>query len=230
MWTKSSASLRKRSRNILTGANRVLQNCAMTDIYLIKVLICTLNKPQRISLLSLSPPSTPINPYSHCSPFLTMFPYSRNNCSLRAVLLLTRLSRQFSRTKPLLKRLRTSMGFLSCAMYLSKTRRTLVPPPLPNGQQTNMRETRRQGPFFMEREEMAEEQGWVSRMVHLFRSENLDTQFEVSLTCVPSDNGSILTSWSASPNCPQTFRPWWGKNAVYVPCFDHVVYKVMQTV
>ncbi len=58
-----------------------------------------------------------------------MFPYSRNNCSLRAVLLLTRLSRQFSRTKPLLKRPRTSMGFLSCAMYLSKTRRTLVPHP-----------------------------------------------------------------------------------------------------
>lgn len=101
----------------------------MTDICLIKVLIYTLNKPHRTSLLSLLPPSTPINPYSHCSPFLTMFPYSRNNCSLRAVPLLTRLCRQFSRTKPSLKRLKMSMGFLSCAMYLSKIRRTLVPLP-----------------------------------------------------------------------------------------------------
>lgn len=39
---------------------------------------------------------------------------------------------------------------------------------------------RRQGPFFLEREEMAEEQGWVARMVHLFRAESLDVQFEVS--------------------------------------------------
>lgn len=28
-------------------------------------------------------------------------------------------------------------------------------------------------------EEMAEEQGWVARMVHLFRSDDLDTQFQV---------------------------------------------------
>jgi len=30
-----------------------------------------------------------------------------------------------------------------------------------------------------EREEVAEEQGWIARMVHLFRSELLGTQFEV---------------------------------------------------
>ena len=84
--------------------------------------------------------------------------------------------------------------------------------------------------YFTGRKEMAEEQGWVPRIVHLFRSENLDTQFEVSLACVLTDGGSILTSWSASPNCPQTFRPWWGKNAVHIPCFDHIVYKAMQAV
>jgi hypothetical protein len=38
---------------------------------------------------------------------------------------------------------------------------------------------RKQGPHFVEREEMAEEQGWVARMVHLFRAESLDVQFEV---------------------------------------------------
>ena len=38
---------------------------------------------------------------------------------------------------------------------------------------------RKQGPHFVEREETAEEQGWVARMVHLFRAESLDVQFEV---------------------------------------------------
>lgn len=30
-----------------------------------------------------------------------------------------------------------------------------------------------------DREEMAEEQGWIARMVHLFKSDDLDTQFLV---------------------------------------------------
>ena len=37
----------------------------------------------------------------------------------------------------------------------------------------------RRGPYHHEREELAEEQGWVARMVHLFRSDNLNVQFEV---------------------------------------------------
>lgn len=36
-----------------------------------------------------------------------------------------------------------------------------------------------------DREEMAEEQGWIARMVHLFRAEDLDTQFAVSSSRVP---------------------------------------------
>ncbi|KAI0717512.1 vacuolar protein sorting-associated protein 35 [Cerioporus squamosus] len=40
----------------------------------------------------------------------------------------------------------------------------------------------RRGPYHHEREEIAEEQGWVARMVHLFRSENLDVQFEILQT------------------------------------------------
>ncbi|KAI0757552.1 vacuolar protein sorting-associated protein 35 [Daedaleopsis nitida] len=40
----------------------------------------------------------------------------------------------------------------------------------------------RRGPYHHEREEMAEEQGWVARMVHLFRSDNLDVQFEILQT------------------------------------------------
>jgi vacuolar protein sorting-associated protein 35 len=47
------------------------------------------------------------------------------------------------------------------------------------GAQSSVKEIRRQGPYYLEREEMAEEQGWVARMVHLFRAESLDVQFEL---------------------------------------------------
>ncbi|PBK91311.1 vacuolar protein sorting-associated protein 35 [Armillaria gallica] len=48
-----------------------------------------------------------------------------------------------------------------------------------NGSQPNLKDVRRQGPYSMEREEMAEEQGWVARMVHLFRADSLSVQFEL---------------------------------------------------
>lgn len=49
--------------------------------------------------------------------------------------------------------------------------------------------------------EMAEEQGWVARMVHLFRSDDLGVQFEVSLvsrfkSCFPL---SARVTWSSEP-------------------------------
>ncbi|KAL0576891.1 retromer complex subunit Vps35 [Marasmius crinis-equi] len=50
-----------------------------------------------------------------------------------------------------------------------------------SGAQPNARDPRRQGPYY-EREEMAEEQGWVARMVHLFKAESLDVQFELLQT------------------------------------------------
>lgn len=43
----------------------------------------------------------------------------------------------------------------------------------------SLRDGRRHGPYGMEREDLAEEQGWLARMVHLFKSESLATQFEV---------------------------------------------------
>lgn len=42
-----------------------------------------------------------------------------------------------------------------------------------------VKEVRRQGPYHTEREDLAEEQGWVARMVHLFRADSLDVQFQV---------------------------------------------------
>jgi vacuolar protein sorting-associated protein 35 len=47
----------------------------------------------------------------------------------------------------------------------------------PNSQ-SSARE-RRGGSHVHEKEELAEEQGWIARMVHLFRAESLDVQFEV---------------------------------------------------
>lgn len=49
------------------------------------------------------------------------------------------------------------------------------------GSRTSMSERRPGigGPH--EREDLAEEQGWIARMVHLFRAESLDIQFEVRL-------------------------------------------------
>ena len=38
---------------------------------------------------------------------------------------------------------------------------------------------RKGGPYVHEKEELAEEQGWIARMVHLFRAEDLGVQFEV---------------------------------------------------
>ena len=45
---------------------------------------------------------------------------------------------------------------------------------------SSIKEVRRMGAYHVEREELAEEQGWVARMVHLFRAESLHVQFEVS--------------------------------------------------
>ncbi|KAI0044890.1 vacuolar protein sorting-associated protein 35 [Auriscalpium vulgare] len=42
--------------------------------------------------------------------------------------------------------------------------------------------TGRRGPYAGEREDVAEEQGWIARMVHLFKSESLGTQFELLQT------------------------------------------------
>jgi len=47
------------------------------------------------------------------------------------------------------------------------------------GQQPGNKDPRRQGPY-PDGEDIAEEQGWVARMVHLFRAGSVDTQFEVT--------------------------------------------------
>ena len=53
------------------------------------------------------------------------------------------------------------------------------------GQQPGGKDSRRQGSY-PDREDIAEEQGWVARMVHLFRADSVDTQFEVITTSIIS--------------------------------------------
>lgn len=86
----------------------------------------------------------------------------------------------------------------------------------------NSKEIRRQAPHFVEREEMAEEQGWVARMVHLFRAESLDVQFEVRLCDAPvviANNNAI--AFLAIAGSTETFRGGTRTNEVYFPCTNN---------
>ena len=47
----------------------------------------------------------------------------------------------------------------------------------------DVKEIRRQGPYGMEKEDVAEEQGCLTRMIRLFRAESLGVQFEVRAGC-----------------------------------------------
>ena len=61
----------------------------------------------------------------------------------------------------------------------------------------DVKEIRRQGPYVVEKEDTAEEQGWVARMVHLFRAESLAVQFEVTFTdpgCQRETNERIVAT------------------------------------
>jgi Vacuolar protein sorting-associated protein 35 len=128
-------------------------------------------------------------------------------------------------------------GVLELCHVLIKDQTDSGAPPAPNGQQqVNSRDGRRQGPYFIEREEMAEEQGWVARMVHLFRAESLDVQFEVGLLVFELYINMLnfihrfLFIYEALANCTETFRPWWRTHAVHFPCVDNIINKTMSAV
>lgn len=73
------------------------------------------------------------------------------------------------------------------------------------GAPSQSKDVRRLGPHHQsEREEIAEEQGWVARMVHLFRAESLDVQFEVIIHF--NIDEMTLTLHPANTNCPSPFR------------------------
>ena len=95
----------------------------------------------------------------------------------------------------------------------------------------NAKEIRRQAPHFVEREEMAEEQGWVARMVHLFRAESLDVQFEVRLCGAPvviANNNAI--AFLAIAGSTETFRSRTRTNEVYFPCTNNFLSQTVSQV
>lgn len=68
----------------------------------------------------------------------------------------------------------------------------------------------------------AEEQGWVARMVHLFKSEDLAVQFEVSKG--NSSGGLELMAGVAFADCEKSFPGGWGEGTIYFPtayCFEY---------
>jgi vacuolar protein sorting-associated protein 35 len=72
-------------------------------------------------------------------------------------------------------------GVLDLCHVLVKDQGDAGAPAAPPHSQVIMQDGRRVGPsFYLEREDLAEEQGWVARMVHLFRADSLDVQYEVS--------------------------------------------------
>lgn len=69
---------------------------------------------------------------------------------------------------------------------------------------------RRGGSHLHEKEELAEEQGWIARMVHLFRAESLDVQFEVYHPLWHAAQSlNISLTLTATANGTETFRDWW---------------------
>jgi hypothetical protein len=87
--------------------------------------------------------------------------------------------------------------------------------------QVAMQDGRRVGPsFYLEREDMAEEQGWVARLVHLFRADSLDVQFEVWVRIVLRVHPPETVN-AASSNCKTSLRNWRRANAVHLPRADH---------
>lgn len=72
-------------------------------------------------------------------------------------------------------------------------------------------------------QDLAEEQGWLARMVHLFRSDDLATQFEVS----DGDGGATTAAdlFSALASRAQDIRRGRTEDTVYVPAVDHVGYQ-----
>lgn len=72
------------------------------------------------------------------------------------------------------------------------------------GSQNSLKEGRRTGPYHSDREDLAEEQGWVARMVHLFKADSLDVQFEVR--SVSANGARCLTHHIAFTDGKETFR------------------------
>lgn len=145
-------------------------------------LMCSpdVHSPQTISNLS-SLLVAPINSYQSVltllaiprySSLLTQQPYSTRRSLSHAVV------SSILKNETIIETPEDVNGVLELCHVLIKDQSDSGLCPGTTGQQQGNKDSKRQGPY-PEREETAEEQGWVARMVHLFRAESVETQFEV---------------------------------------------------
>lgn len=193
MWTKSSVSRPKRSKSIVISESTCKILCFRSDACCSPDLHAQQTTSNLQALLV-----APINSYQSV---LTLLAIPNYVPLLTRQLFSTRRSIAHSIISSVLKNetiIETPEdvdGVLELCHVLIKDQSDFASNQnTSNGQQTHIREVRRHGPYFVEREEMAEEQGWVARMVHLFRAESLDIQFEVCLFVYRSASRFLI--WS----------------------------------
>ena len=96
---------------------------------------------------------------------------------------------------------------------------------------SSTRDGRRHGPYGTEREDLAEEQGWLARMIHLFKAESLATQFEVKYVLKAFHlQYAHPPPLSASTNSTKTFRGWRRAHAFHLPCSYYFFYQALPAV
>ena len=94
-----------------------------------------------------------------------------------------------------------------------------------------VKDQRRHGPYGAEREDLAEEQGWLARMVHLFRAESLSTQFEVEAHHAPfSFHLTSFLPQLAPTKCTETLRSRRRAHALHLPCSHHLINQTLPSI
>lgn len=158
-------------------------------IYYRKLICCSpdLHAPQTVANLAALL-LAPINSYQSVltllalqrySPLLTLQPFSTRRSLAHAVI------SSVLKNETIIETPEDVNGILELCHVLIKDQQDNTASSNTFAQQASGRE-RRGGPYLHEKEELAEEQGWIARMVHLFRAESLDVQFEVRLIVILS--------------------------------------------
>ena len=119
-------------------------------------------------------------------------------------------------------------GILELCHVLVRDQQDAGTGPGAHNQQLGNKDSRR-GPYHSEREELAEEQGWVARMVHLFRSNNLGVQFEVC-SVLPAVFATLPYQPADPANGKTPLRDGRRADAVHISCAHYFSHQALQAV
>ena len=179
MSIRSSGSPRRRSRSSPIGEQHIHESEAVSSQLLVDSP--DLHHPQTIANMSALL-NAPINSYQSVLTLLALQQYSalltQQPYSTRRTLAHSLIS-SVLKNETIIETPEDVNGILELCHVLIRDQADVGTGPGAHNQPMGGKDPRR-GSYYPQQEEMAEEQGWVARMVHLFRSENLDTQFEVS--------------------------------------------------